>query len=103
MEETKLENEFVSYEISYLLNDKGFDCECFGFYDSNGNLKPKSHNNIKSGIKKEDLHELNILAPIYQQVIRWFSVVHGVNIFFCDTEGMDHQIKTALKFIHQPL
>jgi hypothetical protein len=99
---TKLESEFVSYEISYLLNDKGFDCECLGFYDSNGNLKPKQDKNIKTGIKKQDLHESNILAPLYQQVIRWFLKKHGVIISLRDNDSMDFQIERALRFIRKP-
>lgn len=103
MEEIKLENEFVSYEISYLLSDKGFDCECFGFYDSNGNLKPKQDKSIKSGIKTQDLHDVNILAPLYQQVIKWFKKKHEMTIFFGDNDSMDLQIERALRFIHKPL
>lgn len=97
---TKLHNVFVSYEAAYTLSEKNFDCECFGYYDSNGHLKPKSEKNLISGITKIDLHALNILAPTHQQVIDWFFEKHNIYIMYSsDKEIIDGQILHNIKYI----
>jgi len=99
----KMENNFLSYEVAHKLADKGFDEECLAFYDSNGHLKFKADKSLKSGLKQQDLHELNTLAPLYQQVINWFDEKHGIHIMFTDYEGMDTQIEIACKHIRRPV
>jgi len=95
-----MKNEFVTYELSHKLRDKGFNEECLAFYNSNGDLMLKKHKTLKSGITKIDLHELNTLAPLYQQIIDWFGFNHGIHISYLETkEEVNNQIKIALNHI----
>lgn len=95
-----MENQFVPYELSYKLRDKGFNEECLAYYNSNGDLMPKKDKTLKSGIKQIDLHELNTLAPLYQQIIDWFGFNHGIHISYLETrDEVNNQIKIALKHI----
>lgn len=64
---------FTKYELAKLLKEKGFKETCFGLYD---NIKAL-HTNEKY-VFVED--ELNIVAPLYQQVTDWLSEKHQIFI-----------------------
>lgn len=94
-----MEKEFVPYEISCSLIEKGFDEECLAYYSSNGDLMPKKDRSLKSGIKTQDCHELNVLAPMYQQAIDWFYG-KGIHIMYLkDRDALNHQMLMALKHL----
>ena len=97
-----MENNFVGYRAASLLDDKGLDIECLAFYNSNGDLMQKKSKTLKNGIKKIDCHESNILAPLYQQAIKWFAEVHGIHIMLTDHDLMDIQIEYACRKIKRP-
>jgi hypothetical protein len=70
-----MEKEFVPYEIAFQLKELGFDEPCFGFYE-NHMLKPTSYindfnNGTNHNVDFDNVFKV-ILAPLYQQVFRWF-------------------------------
>ncbi len=65
---------FVSYQIAKQLKEKGFDEECFGYYNDDRQfcfIKISAGIFDQSGIKNEDCHRLNIIVPTHQQVLDW--------------------------------
>ncbi len=71
---------FVSYEIAKQLKEKGFDEECFCYYDEGHELNLKSGRSF-GGIMVQDCHQSNIIAPLYQQVIDWLREKHNIDIW----------------------
>jgi len=68
---------FVSYEIALQLKEKGFDEDCFGFYnnaDGNVWIKHEIPNDIK------EIYTGDIAAPLFQQVVDWFREKHDLHI-----------------------
>jgi len=61
-----MEKEFVTYEQALALKELGFDEPCFGFYSVLYDLMITQTNSRKS------LFESECLAPLKQQVFRWF-------------------------------
>ena len=94
-----MKDNFVDYYIATMLRDKGLDINCMAYYDSNGELLPIKSKYLGAGIKQIDCHELNTLAPLYQQAINWFKTEHNIHIMFTDNEGMDFQMQHACKHI----
>ena len=76
-----MEKEFVSYEIALKLKELGFDEPCFTYYcNINGNIRTgivvSIHNAwTYAGTKKLE----TTLAPLYQQVFRWFREKYELN------------------------
>ena len=68
---------FVTYEQALALKELGFDEPCFGFYSVLYDLMITQTNGKKS------LFELECLAPLKQQVFRWFRDKHGLHIGIC--------------------
>ena len=64
----KMQKEFIPYEQALELKELGFDKECFGFYTLEGTYLPNSTmlNSVTYGC----------IAPLYQQVFRWFREKH---------------------------
>ena len=60
-----MNNEFVSYEIALKLKELGFDEPCFDNYSSIGEL-------YQMRFSKQSTVDMACLAPLYQQVFRWF-------------------------------
>jgi hypothetical protein len=69
-----MNNEFVSYEIALKLKELGFDEPCFTYYyNITGNIRTGLSINIDNAWTYSGTKKLGItLAPIYQQVFRWF-------------------------------
>lgn len=82
-----LEHLFVPYEIALKLKEKGFKETCFGLYDDIKVL----HTN-KKYVFVED--ELNIIAPLYQQVVDWFREKHKINF---NVIGGFHDFSISIK------
>ncbi len=61
-----MNKEFIHYEEALALKELGFDEPCFGFYYPNGKLI--QIHTIGFPDDKKDC----ILAPLYQQAIKWF-------------------------------
>lgn len=71
---------FVPYELAAKLKEKGFDEECFKAYrNSDGEEYLMSLGIWRNG-SPHDNHPEFAAAPLYQQVVEWLRVVHGINI-----------------------
>lgn len=68
---------FVPYELALLAKDKGFDNPCMAYYNDDKELCIKRGNSL-SGIINQDCHRLNILAPLYCQLVDWAYNKDGV-------------------------
>lgn len=69
---------FVSYKIALALKEKGFNKECFAFYnnaESEPYIKQDFCYEMTSVIYKGDFQ-----APMYQQVVDWFREKHNIYI-----------------------
>jgi len=67
-----MEKEFVTYEQALALKELGFDEKCFGWL---------TNSHLRIGGVVEDKHVQGIdemLAPLKQQVFRWFREKHGL-------------------------
>jgi hypothetical protein len=74
-----MNEEFVSYEIALKLKELGFDEPCFTYYyNINGNIRTCLSINIYNAWTYLGTKKLGTtLAPLYQQVFRWFREQHN--------------------------
>lgn len=68
-----LESEFVTYEQALALNELGFRGKCFRYWV--GEIHEKS---IVFALDSEKLNDDELLAPLKQQVFRWFRDNHNI-------------------------
>jgi hypothetical protein len=75
-----MEKEFVPYELALELKQLGFNEPCFGFYNGskNKNIGLIWYEMPNSG--QDSIAIGDVLAPLYQQVFRWFREKHGLCI-----------------------
>lgn len=68
-----MDKQFVPYDVALLLQEKGFNETCFGFYwkDTHGLVYDNAIGNH---------HGTHISAPLYQQVIDWFRKTKDIQI-----------------------
>lgn len=91
--EEELEKEFVTYEIGFKLKELGFDKICLAVHYK-GKLQLVKNFNINN----VDLYVANefsgILAPLWQQVIDWMLIIHGLSIEFnvCNDAKFHYEI-----------
>jgi len=91
--QAKMNKEFVPYEEALALKDLGFDEPCFGGYYEN--IEDEKYLALFDLNKLEtEVSVLNgnddILAPLYQQVFRWFrNKGFGINIYSKDSKNID--------------
>lgn len=79
-----MKEQFVTYEITIKLKEKGFDEPCFGLYniyETYGqygiiNIGDLHLTNVNRGFKGNNA----IIAPLWQQVIDWFREKHQIEI-----------------------
>lgn len=78
---------FVTYEIALLAKEKGFNETCFAFY-KDGELKMVQIHNFDSLIQATntsktilDFYQIACFAPLYEQVIQWLQLDHGVLVY----------------------
>ena len=97
-----MEKEFVTYEQALALKELGFDEECFGWYDSldkNLWLNTESKQTLLFH-KSLSRFSGSILAPLKQQVFRWFREkydIHG-EVFVDDNKTFIYLIS---RFVEQ--
>jgi hypothetical protein len=74
-----MNEEFVSYEIALKLKELGFDEPCFTYYyNISGKLRTGIVVNIHNAWTYAGTKKLGFtLAPLYQQVFRWFREKHN--------------------------
>jgi len=80
-----MENEFVTYEQALALKQLGFDEKCIAYFNESDIL-------LKKNIEMQDLHSIHTLAPIKQQVFRWFREKY--DLFGC----IDLHISTPINW-----
>ena len=90
-----LKHLFVPYELAVKLKEKGFDYNCFAFYDSNNNIEYfcnlyKKHTNNSKSLGAT-------VSPLYQQVVDWFREEHNI-LISVDNDGREYfYVYTFLK------
>ena len=107
-----MEKEFIPYEQALALKELGFDEESLYCYFPNPNYKmgekfdlvettrilPSQIKNIGKLIK-DGSFENTILAPLYQQIFRWFREKH--NLFTQDFIDLDNKFtKNIVKVLN---
>ena len=77
-----MKKEFVSYEIALKLKELGFDEPCFTYYYKlSSNLRTHLAIDIRYAWTYLGTNKLEFtLAPLYQQVFRWFREKHDIDI-----------------------
>lgn len=71
---------FLSYDLTLILKEKGFNEPCFAYYSEKGNRisytsLPYSNNN-SYWVNNDCLP-----VPTHQQVLNWFRKNHGIQLF----------------------
>jgi hypothetical protein len=69
-----IEREFIPYDRALALKELGFDEPCLAFY--NGKFLESTDYNFDNDTSKDI--GLCIVAPLYQQVFRWFREKYGL-------------------------
>ena len=71
-----MKEQFVTYEIAKALKELGFDEECYGYYNSKGELLfPQNGVTIVKDwiwVGNQCVRIDMVLAPLYQQAFQWF-------------------------------
>ncbi len=68
-----MKDQFVPYEIALNLREKGFDKQCFAYFDGEKEIQP-----IDTDFKNFRSIGECISAPLWQQVIDWFREKHNL-------------------------
>lgn len=66
-----MENEFVTYEQAIALKELGFNEKCIAYFNESDIL-------LKKNVELQDLHPIHTLAPLKQQVFRWFREKYNI-------------------------
>ena len=74
--------DYVSFEIAKLLKEKGFDEDCWCWYEEDGYLR---ESNDDFGVQSNSWHvvdddEFNCSAPTPQMAMKWLREVHKIFI-----------------------
>lgn len=96
-----MKEEFVTYNQALALKELGFDEDCLGRWLTITEWeKPTGEIKLQLGVKVEDYDKNQCLAPLKQQVFRWFREKH--NLWFrpdyydemkeYDYQGSIHQL-----------
>jgi len=80
---------FVPYELAVKLKEKGFNHVCIKYWIEHDNKLF-----LSNGLSQYEINQVNILAPLWQQVIDWLREYHMVNIVVAyDYETCRWQVK----------
>jgi len=76
-----MNNEFVSYEIALKLKELGYNEPCLTYYyELTSNLRTHLAIDIRNAWTYSGNKKLGFtLAPLYQQVFRWFRNKYGID------------------------
>ena len=79
---TTITEDYVSFEIAKLLKEKGFDEDCWCWYEEDGYLR---ESNDDFGVQSNSDHvvdddEYNCSAPTIQMAMKWLREVHHLYI-----------------------
>ena len=85
-----MKKQFVTYEIALALKELGFDETCIARFTAQKNLVTSGcytdSDPITLGVCNSDIHESNIAAPLWQQVLDWLRTEHNIIIGVHRTE-----------------
>jgi hypothetical protein len=87
-----MNNEFVSYEIALKLKELGFDEPCFTYYyELTSNLRTHLGVDINNAWTYSGNKKLGFtLAPLYQQVFRWFREKKLIDLIVSRYQSRDN-------------
>lgn len=102
-----MKNEFVPYDIALAMKELGFDEPCLFRYTAQKDLTNGGcyDNSSPSDamLTADEIHESHILAPLYQQLFRWFREVHNieacVSCFYNDKLDIPYEKREYHAFI----
>ena len=100
--------EFIPYKIALALKELGFDEPCLAFFEINNTHQPQNLRYfLKTAVNREYIEntkilkyiygENSLLAPLYQQVFRWFREKYGLHCVY--NVGIPHDNITHSKKI----
>jgi hypothetical protein len=72
-----MNKEFVPFDVAFKLKELGFDEPCFGRYDGDGKNKGKIWYEMPNS-GQDTIPVGDVLAPLFQQVFRWFRDKYGL-------------------------
>ena len=88
-----MENLFISLKLALLAKAKGFNEDCFAYYETNPVLLVINYNNLplteeqsqrplmyQINNKNSKLPQWAVSAPVYCQIIDWFREKHNIDI-----------------------
>jgi hypothetical protein len=95
-----MNKEFVPYELAVKLKQLGFDEPCFARFNNDGDLLIAHTEKyiIDNGV---DRSEFFTLAPLFQQVFRWFREKHGLQHDITLTVDDNNQLVGFYIVIHK--
>ncbi len=71
--------DYVSFAVSKLLEEKGFDSVCNGYYNQEKVLERVSACSVKDTFKSPFYFDC-VPAPTLQMAIKWLREIHNINI-----------------------
>ncbi len=74
-----MEENFATYNQALALKELGFDEPCFGWYEHNGNFYYCYQEGLVPPRPSKKLIKGCCLAPLKQQVFKWFRKNHSIN------------------------
>lgn len=95
-----MNHKFISYKLAKLAKDKGFDDECFGYYENNSqtkeikliiyasNLELTEEQKKRPALytisnKNSKLPQWAVAAPTFQDIEEWLLNTHDLHIEIC--------------------
>ena len=72
--------DYVSYEVAKLLKEKGFDEECYDFYEVEYAIPSKKHSQRNKSVNWNGEEENCYSAPTHQMACAWLREVHHIHI-----------------------
>lgn len=106
-----MNKEFIPYEQALALKKLGFDEPCFGAFNKNKALQRATsdwwNKNTLIRINSATYADLETLAPLYQQALRWFREKYGLQSYINPELSFSYNnpkytvifIKTAKNFV----
>lgn len=88
-----MEKQFVLYAVAKILKEKGFDEECFGYFDNKDHMLHYAFGIATFKSMTKETQAKQVLAPTYQQVIEWFRTKHKILI------SIDYMIYPLIRYV----
>lgn len=109
----QIEEQFLTYELSYKLKELGFNDKCIGYYETQEkNLVINYDNTVQLTeeqkkrplLYQQEITNLNlpqwaIAAPLWQQVIDWLREEKYIEIILIPSELLDTKVRSSGRII----